>query len=301
MIENYHTPALLNETLLALDIKPNGIYVDVTFGGGGHSRAILNRLSNEGHLYAVDQDKDALNNIIDDPRMTLIHGNFRFLKNYLKFYNVEKVDGILADLGVSSHHFDTPQRGFSFRAEGPLDMRMNIDSNLTAAEFLKKTSSEELARVFRVYGELPSASKIASAIVKQRELLPIDTTTRLLEVVTPYINPRQEKKELAQLFQALRIHVNKELSVLEQFLIQSKDLLKNQGRIAIISYHSLEDRIIKNFFRTGTFDDDKQPDIFGRPKSPFHLLNSKPIIPSRQEVEENPRSRSAKLRVAVKI
>lgn len=298
--EVYHIPALLPETLSALDIKSDGIYVDVTFGGGGHSRAILDNLE-EGHLFSFDQDEDAVKRAFVDPRFTIVYSNFRFLSNFLRYHNVESVDGILADLGVSFHHFDDKNRGFSFRFEGALDMRMNQKAKRTAAWILANYSESQLADMFYLYGELRSARKIASVIIKARNVSPIDTVERLLEVVKPLINPRQEKKELAMLFQALRIEVNGEIDVLKSFLKQALDALKPGGRLVIITYHSLEDRLVKNFMKTGNLRGVQEKDFYGRNLSPFKLLTSKPIVPSEEEIERNPRSRSAKLRVAQKL
>lgn len=297
----YHIPALLPETLDALDIKSNGIYVDATFGGGGHSRAIVEQLDSNGHLYSFDQDEDAVKRAFEDPRFTIVYSNFRFLSNFLRYYNVDGVDGILADLGVSFHHFDDKDRGFSFRFEGPLDMRMNQKAKQTAAWILANYNEEQLANIFYLYGELKSARKIASAIVKARNISPIDTIERLLEVTKPLINPRQEKKELAMLFQALRIEVNGEINVLKKFLQQSLNALKPGGRLVIITYHSLEDRLVKTFMRSGNLTGEMEKDFFGRNLSPFKLLTSKPIVPSDEEIERNPRSRSAKLRIAQKL
>lgn len=299
--EVYHIPALLPETLAALDIKAAGVYVDVTFGGGGHSRAILDNLNETGHLYSFDQDEDAVKRAFVDPRFTIVYSNFRFLSNFLRYYKVDGVDGILADLGVSFHHFDDKERGFSFRFEGALDMRMNQKAKRTAAWIIANYSEEQLADLFYLYGELKNARKLASVIVKARNESPIETIERLLEVIKPLINPRQEKKELAMVFQALRIEVNGEIDVLKQFLQQALNSLKPGGRLAIITYHSLEDRLVKNFMRTGNLRGDVDKDFFGRNLSPFKLLTSKPIVPSVEEVERNPRSRSAKLRVAQKL
>ena len=299
--EVYHIPALLPETLEALDIKSNGTYVDVTFGGGGHSRAIVEQLDDEGHLYSFDQDEDAVKRAFEDSRFTIVYSNFRFLSNFLRYHKVDGVDGILADLGVSFHHFDDKDRGFSFRFEGQLDMRMNQKAKRTAAWILNNYSEEQLADVFYLYGELKHARKIASVICKARSQSSIDTVERLLEVTKPLINPRQEKKELAMLFQALRIEVNGEIDVLKKFLQQALDSLNPGGRLVIITYHSLEDRLVKNFMRSGNLKGETEKDFFGRNLSPFKLLTSKPIVPSAQEVERNPRSRSAKLRVAQKL
>lgn len=294
----YHIPALLPETIEALNINPSGIYVDATFGGGGHSRAIADHLGRDGHLYGFDQDMDAVERAFKDPRFTIVHSNFRYITNFMRFYGVDKVDGILGDLGVSFHHFDDPGRGFSFRADGPLDMRMNRDARLTAADIVNSRSEEQLADIFYLLGELKSSRRLASAIVKARGAAPIATTQRLLEVIGPCVNPRQEKKELAQIFQALRIEVNGELDALQSLLQSSLSLLKPGGRLAIITYHSLEDRLVKNFMRTGNLKGEDSRDFFGRNLSPFRLLTSKPIVPTDEEVERNPRSRSAKLRVA---
>lgn len=297
----YHIPALLPETLAALDIKPQGVYVDVTFGGGGHSRAILENLNEQGHLYSFDQDEDAVKRAFVDPRFTIVYSNFRFLSNFLQYHRVEGVDGILADLGVSFHHFDDKDRGFSFRFEGALDMRMNQKAKRTAAWLLANYTEQQLADVFYLYGELKNARKLASVIVKARNVSPIDTVERLLEVVKPLINPRQEKKELAMIFQALRIEVNGEIDVLKRFLQQALNELKPGGRLVIITYHSLEDRLVKNFMKTGNLRGEQEKDFYGRNLSPFKLLSSKPIVPSAEEVDRNPRSRSAKLRVALKL
>lgn len=304
--EIYHIPALLDASLEGLDIKPDGTYVDVTLGGGGHSRAILKRLSPAGHLYSFDQDSDAIARAagdpdFDNPSFTPVHGNFRFLANYMDFYGqLDRVDGILADLGVSFHHFDDATRGFSFRADGPLDMRMNPDARLTAADLVAGADQAELARIFKLYGELPRAAQIARVLVAEREKAPIDTTARLTAAVMPLISKQKEKKELAQVFQALRIAVNGEMEALENFLRQTLEVLRPGGRLAVITYHSLEDRMVKNFMRTGTTDGTESKDFFGRNTSPIEPLMSKPIVPTEAEIESNPRSRSAKLRVAVK-
>lgn len=304
--EIYHIPALLDASLEGLDIKPDGTYVDVTLGGGGHSRAILKRLSPAGHLYSFDQDSDAIARAagdpdFDNPSFTPVHGNFRFLANYMDFYGqLGRIDGILADLGVSFHHFDDAARGFSFRADGPLDMRMNPDARLTAADLVASADQAELARIFKLYGELPRAAQIARALVAEREKAPIDTTARLTAAVMPLISKQKEKKELAQVFQALRIAVNGEMEALENFLRQTLEVLRPGGRLAVITYHSLEDRMVKNFMRTGTTDGTESKDFFGRNTSPIEPLMSKPIVPTEAEIESNPRSRSAKLRVAVK-
>lgn len=300
--EVYHIPALLSETIEALQVRPDGVYVDATFGGGGHSMAIMERLSLSGHLYSFDQDDEAVSRAPKDERFTIVYSNFRFLRNFMRYYGVESVDGVLGDLGVSFHHFDTAERGFSFRQDAPLDMRMNRHGARTAADLLATLSEEELANVLYLYGELKQSRRMASAIVKSREAgKPVHTTGELLELIKPMINPRQEKKELAMVFQALRIAVNGELTALEEFLMQACELLKPGGRLAIITYHSLEDRLVKNFMRSGNIRGEVEKDFFGRSASPLKMLGSKPIVPNAEEVERNPRSRSAKLRVAVKL
>lgn len=298
----YHIPALLAETMEGLAIKASGVYVDVTFGGGGHSRAILSRLDEHGKLFGFDQDMDAYANRLDDARFTFVHGNFRYLSNFLRFYGVGQVDGILADLGVSFHHFDDGERGFSFRyAEGLLDMRMNRNDDLDARKVVAAYDEEELSRIFRLYGELKSARKIASALVKARGVKEVSTIADLLAVVSPFINPRQEKKELAQVFQALRMEVNHEVDALSGFLSQALKALKPGGRLAVITYHSIEDRMVKNFMRSGNIDGKIETDFFGRSQTSIRPVNNKVVIPSEEEVARNPRSRSAKLRVAEKI
>ena len=297
----YHIPALLPQVIEGLTIDPEGVYVDVTYGGGGHSRAIL-ALLRGGRLYAFDQDIEAIERAAADERLTMIHGNFRFLSNFLRYEGVGEgeVDGLLGDLGVSFHHFDDPSRGFSFRFEGALDMRMNQRGGRTAAQWLEEESEERLADIFYLYGEMKNARKIASAIVKARAKEQIATVEQLLAVLKPLINPRQEKKELAQVFQALRIAVNGELDALKSMLEQAVKALKPGGRLAIITYHSLEDRLVKNFMKTGNFEGKAEADLFGRTFAPMKLLSSKPIVPDEAEVEANPRSRSAKLRIAIK-
>lgn len=300
--EVYHIPALLQPTIGALDIDPGGIYVDATYGGGGHSREILSHLTT-GHLYSFDQDIDAVERAVDDPRFTMIYGNFRYLRNFLRYYGVERgeVGGILADLGVSFHHFDDADRGFSFRWEGCLDMRMNRAGGRTAATVLAESSEERLADIFYFYGELKNARRLASAIVRRTATQPITTVQQLLDTVRPLINPRQEKKELAQIFQALRIEVNDELSSLRALLTQSLEMLRPGGRLAIITYHSLEDRLVKNFMKTGDFEGKAQKDFFGKVITEIRPVNSRPIVPDADEINVNPRSRSAKLRIAEKI
>lgn len=297
----YHIPALLNECINALDIKPDGTYVDVTFGGGGHSRAIMEHLGSNGRLYGFDQDMDAYANRIDDPRFTFVHSNFAFLQNFMRYYGVDGVDGILADLGVSFHHFDDQQRGFSFRFDGKLDMRMNQDNPRDARTVIAEYSEEQLANILYLYGELKQSRRISAAIVKARNQVPIESVQQLLDVLKPFIRPQHEKKELAQVFQALRIEVNNELVVLEQLLKQSLKVLKPGGRLAIITYHSLEDRLVKNFLRSGNIEGKIEQDFFGRINSPLKLVNNKVIVPDDDEVNRNPRSRSAKLRIAVKL
>lgn len=298
----YHIPALLTETINGLEIKPNGTYVDVTFGGGGHSRAILSHLDSDGRLFSFDQDMDAYANRIDDPRFTFIHGNFRFLSNFLRYHKVTEVDGILADLGVSFHHFDDGERGFSFRyGEGVLDMRMNRDDSLDARKVIAEYDVDALTRMFKLFGELKNARRIAEALVKARSSREIVTIANLLDIVKPFINPRQEKKELAQVFQALRMEVNHEVDALAGFLSQTLKVLKPGGKLAIITYHSIEDRMVKNFMRSGNIDGKVETDFFGRSQTPIRPVNNKVIVPTEEEVERNPRSRSAKLRVAEKI
>lgn len=303
MSENaYHIPALLPQTIEALAIKPDGVYVDATFGGGGHSRAIVEELSLSGHLYGFDQDDEAVAGAFSDSRFTIVYSNFRYLRNFMRYYKVEAVDGILADLGVSFHHFDDSERGFSFRFDGPIDMRMNRHSGRSAASVLQESDVESLARIFKLYGEFKQSRRLAEAIVRTRESgRPIKTVADFLEVARPFVNPRQEKKELAMIFQALRIEVNGELDALRQFLEAAVAVLRPGGRLAIITYHSLEDRLVKNFMRSGNFDGEVQTDFFGRRNAPMRLLTSKPIVPDAAEVEANPRSRSAKLRVAEKL
>lgn len=299
--EVYHIPALLGPTIDALDIKPGGVYVDVTFGGGGHSRAILASLGPDGRLLGFDQDEDALAGAPDDPRFTMVYGNFKYLTNFLRFHDIDAADGILADLGVSFHHFDDASRGFSFRADAPLDMRMNRHGRLTAAQIVADYTEERLAELFKVYGELPQARRVARALVKARSAAPILTTGQLTAAVEPLLDPRRSKKELACVFQALRIEVNGELDVLRDFLSAAARALRPGGRLAIITYHSLEDRLVKNFMRAGNFTGKVETDIYGRTDVPLKLLTSKAIVADEAEVEANPRSRSAKLRVAVKL
>jgi len=290
----YHIPALLEQSIAGLGIKSDGTYVDVTYGGGGHSRAILRHLGPDGRLVGMDQDMDAWQNRIEDPRFTFAHGNFAYLKNFLRYYGIDGVDGILADLGVSFHHFDVAERGFSFRAEAPLDMRMNRSATFTARELISTYSEQRLADVLYLYGELRNSRRLASAMIKAAPT----TTGELVEVVRPFLKPAQEKKELSMVFQALRIEVNGELNALRKLLSQSLEVLNPGGRLAIITYHSLEDRMVKNFMRAGNVEGKLEKDFFGRLNTPWRLVNNKVITPSDDEVARNPRSRSAKLRVA---
>lgn len=296
----YHIPALLKETIEGLNINSDGIYVDATFGGGGHSLSILEQLGKKGKLFGFDHDEDAAKNAPEDRQFTFVRSNFRFLKNFLRYHNIEKVDGILADLGVSFHHFDCRERGFSFRFDSLLDMRMNRRAKLTAAEVINSYSQENLANIFYSYGELQQAKLIAKVIVTERTKQQINTTTHLVETLKSIFPKGKEKKYITLVFQALRIEVNDELTALKSFLQQAVDVLKSQGRIAIITYHSLEDRIVKNFMRCGNFEGKIQKDFYGNPISLLKPLYNKPIIPSDKDIERNPRSRSAKLRIAVK-
>lgn len=296
----YHIPALLHETIEGLNIKPDGIYVDVTFGGGGHSREILKHLGEHGRLFGFDQDLDAINNSIDDKRFTFVRSNFKYLKNFLRYHNIDKVDGILGDLGVSSHHFDEAERGFSFRFDGALDMRMNTASKVTAASILNTYSEEKLADVFYLYGELHNSRKIARTIAQSRSKEPIERIFQFIEILKPFFGREKEKKDMARVFQALRIEVNNEMDVLEALLNQSLEVLKPDGRLAILTYHSLEDRLVKNFFKSGNFEGKLEKDFYGNVIAPLKPVNNKVIIASDEEIERNPRARSAKLRVAKK-
>lgn len=299
--ETYHVPVLLNESIDGLDIKPDGIYVDVTFGGGGHSKEILRRLGKKGHLYSFDQDPDAEKNIVDDDRFTFVRSNFRYLKNWMRYYEVDHIDGLLADLGVSSHHFDDETRGFSFRFDAPLDMRMNKRAGTTAAEILNNYSEEQLADIFYIYGELKNARKIAAIIAKTRNDKKIETTGDLMSATEKLFQREREKKETAKMFQALRIEVNHEMDALKEMLNGAKDMLCEGGRLSVITYHSLEDRIVKNMMKAGNVEGKINQDFFGRIETPFRLVNNKVIVPSEEEQLQNPRSRSAKLRIAEKI
>ena len=299
----YHIPVLLHESVDGMNIRTDSVCVDVTFGGGGHSKEILSRLGNKGHLYGFDQDEDAISNIPQDKRFTFVRSNFRYLKNFIKYHGEDNVDAILADLGVSSHHFDDEDRGFSFRFEdSKLDMRMNQKGNKTAAQILNNYSEEQLANIFYLYGELKQSRRMASVIAKTRKEKPYKKTSDLLDTLSQFVGRgEKEKKVLAQAFQALRIEVNEEMETLKEMLEQSLDILKTGGRLVVITYHSLEDRLVKNFLKTGNFEGKIEKDIFGNFETPFRLINNKVIIPSKEEEERNPRSRSAKLRIAEKI
>ncbi|PXW14496.1 MULTISPECIES: 16S rRNA (cytosine(1402)-N(4))-methyltransferase RsmH [Chryseobacterium] len=296
----YHNPVLLKQSVDDLVTNPDGIYVDCTFGGGGHSREILSRLSDKGRLFSFDQDLDALKNTIDDPRFTLVNQNFRFLENSLLMYGVSQVDGVLADLGVSSHQFDEADRGFSTRSNAPLDMRMNVMQNLDAKRVINEYEESELADLFYHYGELREARKLAREIVHHRKTKSIDTTEDLKKLFS-YIPPHKVNKFYAQLFQAIRIEVNQELEVLKEMLVQAFNVLKPEGRLVVISYHSLEDRLVKRFLKNGMFEGEPERDIYGNYKKAFELIKSKAIIPDDREIEENSRARSAKMRTGIKV
>ncbi|SEL11485.1 16S rRNA (cytosine1402-N4)-methyltransferase [Aquimarina amphilecti] len=296
----YHNPVLLKETVDGLAIKPDGVYVDVTFGGGGHSKEILKRLGANGKLYAFDQDKDALLNAIDDDRFVLINENFRFIKRFLRFYGVRKVDGVLGDFGVSSHQFDVAERGFSTRFEADLDMRMNQEGELSAYHVVNEYDESDLRRMFLQYGELRNAPKLARAIVNSRNDKPIKTSAELKEILKPFMVKHKEHKILAQIYQAIRIEVNQEIEVLKEFLLQTQDVLDVGGRISLISYHSLEDRLVKRFIRSGLFEGEPEKDLYGNVSVPFKKVGGL-IVPSDEEIKINNRARSAKLRIAEKI
>ena len=299
--ETYHVSVRLNESVGGLDIQPDGIYVDVTFGGGGHSREILRRLGPGGRLFGFDQDEDAEKNIVGDQRFTFVRSNFRYLKQWMRYYGVEQIDGLLADLGVSSHHFDDPERGFSFRFdEAALDMRMNKRAGMTAADVVNGYTEEQLADVFYLYGELKQARRIAAALVKARQQAPILTIGQLLRATEQIFAREREKKEVTKLFQALRIEVNHEMAALREMLLGACRLLRPGGRLSVITYHSLEDRIVKNVMRSGNAEGRVEQDFYGRIQSPLHLIYNRVITPSAEELEQNPRSRSAKLRIAEK-
>lgn len=296
----YHVPVLLNECVDGLCIDPNGVYADVTFGGGGHSKAIVSKLGEKGHLYSFDQDADAERNALDDERFTFVRSNFRYLKNWMRYYGVEKLDGLLADLGVSSHHFDDSTRGFSFRFEGKLDMRMNQRAQLTAADVLNNYSDDRLADIFYLYGEIRNARKLASLIVKARAQARIETIEDFMTVIKPLFGREREKKELAKVFQALRIEVNQEMEALKEMLTAAAELIRPGGRLVVLTYHSLEDRMVKNLIKTGNVEGKMEQDFFGNINCPLRAVNNKVIVASEEEQSRNPRSRSAKLRVAEK-
>lgn len=299
--ETYHVPVLLNESIDGLALKPGGIYVDVTFGGGGHSREILSRLTGGARLFSFDQDADAENNIPADAEgFTFVRSNFRYLKNWMRYYGIDHIDGLLADLGVSSHHFDDAERGFSFRFDAPLDMRMNKRAGMTAADILNTYDEEQLADVFYIYGELKNSRRIAAAVAKARTTKKIATTNDFMDIAAPLFKREREKKDMTKLFQALRIEVTHEMDALKEMLLAATELLAPEGRLSVITYHSLEDRIVKNIMKTGNAAGKVEQDFFGRIQTPFRLVNNKVITPSDEELEKNPRSRSAKLRIAEK-
>lgn len=296
----YHVPVLLKESVDGMNIRPDGTYVDMTFGGGGHSREILGRLGDGGRLLGFDQDADAENNIVNDEHFTFVRSNFRYLKNFLRYYDVESVDAILADLGVSSHHFDDVDRGFSFRFDGKLDMRMNKRAGITAADIVNTYDEEKLADIFYLYGELKNSRKLAAFIIKARADKQIETTEDFLEIIKPLFGREREKKELAKVFQALRIEVNREMDALKEMLNAAVEVLKPGGRLVVITYHSLEDRMVKNMMKAGNVEGKEDKDFFGNLMTPFKLVNTKVIVPNNDEITRNPRSRSAKLRIAEK-
>lgn len=298
--QTYHVPVLLNESVDGMNIQPGGIYVDVTFGGGGHSKEILRRMDNTGRLLSFDQDEDAEKNIVNDKRFTFIRSNFRYLCNFLRYHDIEGVDAIIADLGVSSHHFDDSERGFSFRFEGKLDMRMNKRAGMTAADIINTYDEERLADIFYLYGELKNSRRLASVIVKARTGKQIITIGDFLEIIKPLFGREREKKELAKVFQALRIEVNQEMEALKEMLYAATEALKPGGRLVVITYHSLEDRMVKNMMKTGNVEGKSEQDFFGNVKTPFKLINNRVIVADEEEVTRNPRSRSAKLRIAEK-
>lgn len=297
----YHIPALLEQSIEALNIKPEGVYVDVTFGGGGHSRAILQAMDSGSKLYGFDRDIEAYSNAPADDRFTFVHSDFRYLGNFLRYYGEDGVDGILADLGVSFHHFDTAERGFSFRNDAPLDMRMNRSGGRLASELLAGIAKEELERLLRSYTDLRHVGKISKAIIDARDAGTISTTGDLVKAISPQLNPRSEKKEMAQVFQALRIEVNDEMGSLRRLLTEAERMLRPGGRLAVITYHSIEDRMVKNFMRTGNVEGNIEKDIYGRSETCWRQITRSPIVPDEREIEQNPRSRSAKLRIAEKI
>ena len=296
----YHVPVLLEESVGGLQIRPGGIYVDATFGGGGHSKLMLKGLKGKGHLYGFDRDEDAEKNSFSDPLFTFVRGDFRYLSNFMDWYGVKKIDGLLADLGVSSHHFDDEKRGFSFRFQGNLDMRMNRRGGINAADILQTFSEKDLADIFYYYGELRNSKAIAKAIVTKRANKKIRTSGDLLDILKPFFSREKEKKQLAQAYQALRIEANREIDALKELLMQAVELLKPGGRLVVITYHSLDDRLTKNFFKTGNFEGIVVKDFYGNIQSPFRTVNTKVIVPQQEEMERNPRSRSAKLRIIEK-
>lgn len=298
--QTYHIPVLLEESIDGMNIQPGGIYVDMTFGGGGHSKEILRRMDKHSRLFSFDQDEDAERNIVNDERFTFVRSNFRYLHNFLRYYGVEKVDAILADLGVSSHHFDDSERGFSFRFDGNLDMRMNKRAGITAADIVNTYEEERLADLFYLYGELKNSRKLAATLVKARSSKKIVTIGDFLDIVKPLYGREREKKELAKVFQALRIEVNQEMEALKEMLYAATEALKPGGRLSVITYHSLEDRIVKNVMKTGNAEGKSVQDFYGNVQSPFRLVNNKVIVPTEEEIIRNPRSRSAKLRIAEK-
>jgi 16S rRNA (cytosine1402-N4)-methyltransferase len=300
-VMTYHVPVLLEECMTGLDLHDGGTYVDVTFGGGGHSKEILRRMGPDSRLFGFDQDEDAERNALPDPRFTFVRSNFRYLRNFMRYYEVDGVDGILADLGVSSHHLDDATRGFSFRFEGRLDMRMNQRATLTAADVVNNYDEERLADIFYLYGELKNSRKLAAALVKARQTKPVVTIGDFIEVVRPFFGREREKKEMAKVFQALRIEVNQEMEALKEMLMAAIEVLRPGGRLAVITYHSLEDRIVKNVMKTGRVDGRAEQDLFGRVTSPLRPLNNKVIVATDEEVERNPRARSAKLRTAIRV
>ncbi|GAB4141242.1 MAG: 16S rRNA (cytosine(1402)-N(4))-methyltransferase RsmH [Bacteroidia bacterium] len=299
-MSTYHKPVLLNECLEGLSIRPEGTYVDVTFGGGGHTRAILERLNEKGRVIAFDQDKDAVANVIDDPRFTLVQQNFRYLSNFLKLHKAIPVDGILADLGISSHQIDVPERGFSTRFEGPLDMRMNQSSGKTAADVINSYDERDLKRLFAEYGEVDNAGRLVRLIAEARVNMRIATVSDLKNIIQPCMPRGKEFQYLAKVFQALRIEINGEIEALRQMLQQVPEVLKPGGRIAVISYHSLEDRLVKNFFKSGDFEGKEEKDFYGNLIRPLYPVNRKPVLPTAEEIETNSRARSARLRIAEK-
>ena len=299
-IDTYHVPVLLDESINGLNLHPDGVYIDVTFGGGGHSREILRRLPQGSRLFSFDQDADAERNIVDDDRFTFVRSNFRYLKNWMRYYEIDHIDGLLAGLGVSSHHFDDESRGFSFRFDAPLDMRMNKRADKTAADIVAENDEEALADIFYLYGELKNSRRIASALVKARQQHAIATTQDFLHVVEPFFKREREKKDMARLFQALRIEVNHEMEALKEMLAAATQLLAPGGRLSVITYHSLEDRIVKNVMKTGNAEGKMIQDFYGRIETPYRLVNNKVIVPTDEEQQRNPRSRSAKLRIAEK-